>query len=299
MKDQPEKRVDSITRIMEAVNAVALGEYTPELLGDLVNDKDEIGQLARVIDTMGRGVAFRYNQLRLLQKVIPVGVALSAEKDFNRLLETLVVEAQHVTNADAGTLYLTEEKVLRFVILRNTSLGLQMGGTSGHGISLDPVRLYKEDGSENRANVASYAALTRQKIMIGDAYETSAGFDFSGTKEFDKRTGYRSKSFLTIPLEGKEKKVIGVLQLINAKNPETGEIVPFSSDDVLEALVLLATAALDGYIREEKLRAEIAKLRIEIDDKRRASQVSEITDTAYFKTLQDKARELRSQRKEG
>lgn len=283
---------------MKAVNAVDDGEYSPSLLADLVNEKDEIGQLARVIDTMGRGVAFRDKQLRLLRKVIPVGVALSAEKDFNRLLETLVIEAQMVTNADAGTLYLLENNALKFVIMRNTSLGLTLGGTSKTEIPFYPVRLYNEDGSENRANIASYAALTMQKVMIGDAYEVSAGFDFSGTKSFDQRSGYRSKSFLTIPLESKEKKVIGVLQLINAKDAETGEIVPFASDDVLEALVLLASAALDGYIREEKLRAEIAKLRIEIDDKRRESQVAEITDTSYFKTLQDKAKELRSHRKD-
>jgi len=298
MSFQPGKRIASIARIMKAVNAVDEGGYTPDLLADLINEKDEIGQLARVIDTMGRGVAFRDKQLRLLRKVIPVGVALSAEKDFNRLLEALVVEAQGVTNADAGTLYLLEDNALKFVILRNTSLDLAMGGTSRNEIPFYPVRLFNEDGSENRANIASYAALTRQKVMIGDAYETSAGFDFSGTKSFDHRTGYRSKSFLTIPLEGKDKEVIGVLQLINAKEADTGEIVPFASDDVLEALVLLASAALDGYIREEKLRAEIAKLRIEIDDKRRASQVAEITDTQYFKTLQDKAKELRSQRKD-
>ncbi len=283
---------------MQAVNAVEEGEYNPHLLADLIEQKDDIGQLARVIDTMGRGVAFRYKQLRLLRKVIPIGVALSAEKDFNRLLESLVVEAQSVTNADAGTLYLLEDNALRFVILRNASLKIDMGGTSGREIAFNPVPLYNSDGSENRANIASYAALTRQKVTIADAYETSAGFDFSGTKSFDKNTGYRSKSFMTIPLEGKEKEVIGVLQLINAKDPSTGEIVPFGSDDVLEALVLLASAALDGYIREEKLRAEIAKLRIEIDEKRRESQVAEITDTQYFKNLKDRAKDMRSQRKD-
>ncbi len=285
-----------LARIMQAVNAIEMGKYKPDLLADLIEQKDEIGQLSRVVDSMGRGVVHRFKQLNLLQKVIPIGVSLSAEKDFNRLLETLVVEAQNVTNADAGTLYLLEDNALRFVILRNTSLNLKMGGTSGNEIAFNPVRLYKEDGSENRSNVASYAALMRRKVTIADAYETSANFDFAGTKAFDQRTGYRSQSFLTAPLEGQDQNIIGVLQLINAKDFETGKIVPFASDDVLDALILLASAALDGYIREEKLRAEIAKLRIEIDESRRASQVAEITDTQYFKKLQDKARQLRSQR---
>ena len=72
--------------------------------------------------------------------------------------------------------------------------------------------------------------------------------------------------------------------------------MPFASDNVLDALVLLASAALDGYIREEKLHAEIAKLQIEINKSHRAQQVAEITDTRYFKELHDKAKELRSRR---
>jgi hypothetical protein len=281
-----------LKQIMQAVRAVEAGEYYPELLGDIAKDTGDLGQLARLLDAMARGVTFRDHQLQLLRKVIPIGVALAAEKNFNRLLETLVVEAQFVTSADAGTLYLVEDKALKFVILRNTSLNLAMGGTSGNEIPFYPVKLYNADGSENRANVVSHAALTHKRINIADAYEAD-GFDFSGTKGFDNTTKYRSKSFLTIPLENTDQNVIGVLQLINAKDPKTGEIVPFAADDVLEALVLLATAALDGYIREASLRQEIAKLKIEIDETRRTRQVAEITDTLYFKELKDKASQMR------
>jgi hypothetical protein len=287
----------TLVRIMHAIRAVETGEYTTDILKDISTTNDEMGQLAKMLDRMARSVSFRDNQLRLLRKVIPIGVALSAEKDFNRLLETLVVESQFVTHADAGTLYLLEDDVLKFVILRNTSLNLAMGGTSGTPISFSPVKLHNEDGSENRANVASYAALTHKRVTIADAY-TADGFDFSGTKSFDERSKYRSKSFLTAPLENKDGKVIGVLQLINAKDPETAEVVPFSEDDVLEALVLLATAALDGYIREASLRQEIAKLKIEIDVSRREHQVQEITETAYFRELKDKATQLRNRKKE-
>lgn len=287
----------TLIRIMHAVHAVETGEYNPDILKDISTANDEMGQLAKMLDRMARSVSFRDNQLRLLRKVIPIGVALSAEKDFNRLLETLVVEAQSVTHADAGTLYLLEDNLLKFVILRNTSLDLAMGGTSGNPISFYPVKLYNDNGSENRANIASYSALTHKRVTIADAY-IADGFDFSGTKSFDEKTKYRSKSFLTAPLENKEGKVIGVLQLINAKDPETGEVIPFSEDDVLEALVLLATAALDGYIREASLRQEIAKLKIEIDVTRRERQVQEITETAYFRDLKDKATQLRNRKKE-
>ena len=101
-------------------------------------------------------------------------------------------------------------------------------------------------------------------------------------------------------MKNHDNEIIGVLQLINAIDPKTGEIVPFQDDTVLEALILLATAALEGYIREAALRSEIAKLRIEIDHSRRAKQVEEITDTAFFRELKTKATEMRSKtKKEG
>src|SRR5512139_1312014 len=127
---------------------------------------DEIGQLARVVDALGRDVSFRYRQLRLLGKVIPIGVALSAEKDFNRLLESLVIEAQGVTGADAGTLYLLKNDMLEFVIVRNGTLSINMGGTSGNKIAFQPLPLYHADGSENRSNIATHTALTHQKVVI-------------------------------------------------------------------------------------------------------------------------------------
>ena len=282
-----------LKRIIQAVQAIGRGDYDPILLRDFADDSGDLGRLAQSVDAMAKTVSQRNTQLSLLNKVIPIGVSLSAEKDFNRLLESLVVEAQSFTNADAGSLYLVEDDKLRFVILRNTSLDMNMGGTSGMPITLDPVRLHNDDGSENRSNVVSYAALTHQRINIADAYEAE-GFDFSGTKAFDENTHYRSKSFLTIPLANKEGMVIGVLQLINAKDPETDVIIPFKDDNVLEALILLATAALDGYIREAALRSEIAKLRIEIDQSRREKQVEEITDTQFFRDLKTRAREMRS-----
>jgi GAF domain-containing protein len=289
----PDSFTQSLTRIMQAIHALQSGEYAPAMLEDLLQSEDEFGELARMVDIMAQHASLRDHQLKLLQRVIPVGVALSVEKDFNRLLETLVIEAQSVTNADAGTLYLLEGDQLRFVILRNTSLDLQMGGTSGKPITFQPVTLHNEDGSQNHVNVASFAALTRRRVNLEDAYQAE-GFDFSGTRNFDARSGYRSQSFLTIPLESAAGQVIGVLQLINARHKSTGAIVPFDEDNVLDSLVLLASAALDGYIREEKLRQEIAKLRIEIDETHRASVVADITESQYFKQLQDRVHELRS-----
>ena len=233
---------------------------------------------------------------KLLHAVIPIGVALSAEKDFNRLLEKIVMEAMTLCNADGGTLYLrTEDNRLKFVIIRNRSLNLAMGGSAGQEIPFLPLPLYHMDtGALNYGNVATFAALKGVSVNIADAYHAE-GFDFSGTKAFDQETGYRSKSFLTIPLKNVDNYVIGVLQLLNAQNPQSGEIIPFDEylQQLIESLSALATVALEVYIREQSLRRQIEELRIEIDEVKKARQVAEITDTQYFRDLQAKIKQMR------
>jgi HD-GYP domain-containing protein (c-di-GMP phosphodiesterase class II) len=198
------------------------------------------------------------NLLHRLKDLNEIGIALSQQRDTNSLLETILEAAKRITNADAGTLYLheQEQRVLRFEILRNDTLNTAMGGTSGVPISFYPVQLYNEDGSPNHAMVVSHSALSGETVNIPDAY-MAKGFDFSGTKKFDAKTGYRSKSFLTVPMLNHEHEVIGVLQLINAQDRETGAIVPFSSDDqqLLESLASQAAIALTNRHLIEQLEA--------------------------------------------
>lgn len=183
------------------------------------------------------------------QRLIDIGIALSAERDINKLMENILLEAKSLSNADGGTLYIrTEDNRLRFEIMRTDSLNIAMGGTTGKDINFPPLALYDaKSGEENHKNVASSAALTHQSINIPDAYEND-GFDFSGTKQFDEGTGYRSKSFLCVPLKNSQNEVIGVLQLLNAIDPETNEVIAFGSDiqPLIEALSSQAAVALDN-----------------------------------------------------
>jgi hypothetical protein len=163
-----------------------------------------------------------------LGELLRIGVALSSERDINRLLEAILVAAKGITSADGGTLYrMTDEQTLRFEIMRNDTLGIAMGGTSGVDIPFYPVNLFDKDGGAINTMVAAYAVHHDCSVNVADAY-TEAGFDFSGTKNFDKKTGYRSTSFLTVPMKNHENEIIGVLQLINAKDRKTGKVVPFS-----------------------------------------------------------------------
>ncbi len=190
----------------------------------------------------------------LFWRLIEISTALSGERNTSRLFERILDAAQDITLADGGTLYLIKEReegkpVLEFEILRNDSLKLRLGGTSGNPIQLPPLPLYKEDGSPNNGNIATYTALTKRMENIEDAYYAEH-LDFSGTKAFDARSGYRSKSFLTVPLCNHADEVIGVLQLLNAKDVETGETIPFRKnlEPIVAALASSAAIALDNQI---------------------------------------------------
>src|SRR4029079_19600855 len=169
--------------------------------------------------------------LERLDQLVEIGVALSSERDIDKLLESILVAAKTITNADGGTLYRMQDgRFLKFEIVRNDTLGVAMGGTSGTPIPFYPVSLYDAQGKPVHSMVAAYAVHHDCSVNIADAY-TEKGFDFSGTKRFDEKTGYLSKSFLTVPMKNHENEIIGVLQLINASDPNSGAIVPFSAAD--------------------------------------------------------------------
>ena len=133
----------------------------------------------------------------LMRVILPLGAALSAEKDFNRLLERILLEAKSICNADAGTLYLrTEDDHLEFAMMRTESLGIAMGGTTGKEIPFAPLPLYdRVSGDPNNANVATHVALYAQSINLPDIYSAKE-FDFSGAKAFDEENNYHSTSNL-------------------------------------------------------------------------------------------------------
>jgi HD-GYP domain-containing protein (c-di-GMP phosphodiesterase class II) len=185
------------------------------------------------------------DKLRRLELLLRVGVALSAETDTNRLLETILLEAKELTRADGGTLYLRQdEDSLHFAIMRTDSLGIAIGGTTGRPTTLPPIPLRDPDtGAPNNRHIASYAALRKTSVNIPNAYDTTR-FDFSGTKAFDTRNGYRSVSFLTIPMVDAAGRVAGVLQLINSRDAKTGEVVPFDDLDQQTVEVLASQAGV-------------------------------------------------------
>ncbi len=188
-----------------------------------------------------------------------IGLSLSREDDTNVIFELIMEEARNITHADGRTLYMMsdDEKSMNFEIVRNDSMKTVMGGTSGVEITWPAPPLYDEEGNPNHKNVVSYAAHTGETINVKDAY-TEEGFDFSGAKGFDKSTGYRSKSFLTVPLKNHENEIIGVMQLLNSINQENGKVQPFSAEmqEQIESLASQGAVALTN----KRLVAELKSL---------------------------------------
>src|SRR3569832_1261106 len=212
--------------------------------------------------------------LRRFEELNEIGVALSIEKDINALLEKILVAAIKISNADGGTLYLMsdDQTSLKFKIVRNKSLGINMGGTSGQPVPIPPMPLWSPDGSPNTAMVAAYCAIHQKTVNIPNAYHVNE-FDFSGPRQFDQNYGYHSQSFLTVPMKNHENEIIGGLQLINAINADTGKVVAFSHAEqrLAESLASQAAMALSNrqlILQQETLfESFIGMINFAIDDK--------------------------------
>ena len=204
--------------------------------------------------------------IQALNKFKELGIALSVEKNLNKLLERILIGAKDLSNADGGTIYtITDDKRLKFEIVKSDTLELNCGPKElnwryNENTKASFSNIFKDiplyfDGSPNKKLVVAYSVINDITVNINDVYNTE-GFDFSGTKYFDSCTGYRTKSLLTIPLKNYEDKIIGVLQLLNAKDKETGDIVDFSleSQHIVETLASYAAVVMSKQQSIEDLK---------------------------------------------
>jgi HD-GYP domain-containing protein (c-di-GMP phosphodiesterase class II) len=209
-----------------------------------------------------------------LEQLNDIGVALSQERDITRLLEYILMAAKGITHADGGTIYskVVGSDSLRFEILRTDSLNIAMGGSASQPINFPDLPLVNSQGEPNDSLVAAYAAIHAVTVNIEDAY-SEPNFDFSGTRKFDQNTGYRSKSFLTVPMCNQDGDVIGVLQLLNALKPGSNEVTTFSKADqqLVESLASQAAIALSNRLLmkqlEDLFESFISLINMAIDEK--------------------------------
>ncbi len=190
-----------------------------------------------------------HDAVALVKRLVAIGTALSTEDNFERLLEIILTEAKEITGADGGTLYYrTDDDRLEFSIVRNDTLNIAYGGSTGVKAPMTPIHLHDpKTGEPNFATQAVFAVLVKKPVNIDDVYNAD-GFDFAGTKTFDAKYNYRTRSVLTIPMESYTGEVLGCLQLVNARNPATGEVIPFSieAQNLVQSLASQAAIMLDN-----------------------------------------------------
>ncbi|SEL65767.1 GAF domain-containing protein [Colwellia chukchiensis] len=181
------------------------------------------------------------SQQAAFQHLLDISIQLSKEENTDLLMEKILFAAVEVAHADAGSIYLVNDaKELEFRTIYNKSMGLHLGGSSGSAINFPGVPLFI-DGEYNRSAIVAHAANTGEVINIDDVYATLP-FDFSAARKMDNKTGYRTKSMLTFPLQDHTGDIIGVIQLINAI--ENGEIISFSSEVEQQLLSFAALGAI-------------------------------------------------------
>jgi HD-GYP domain-containing protein (c-di-GMP phosphodiesterase class II) len=192
-----------------------------------------------------------------LPQLLEIARLIAREPDTERLVERILLTAKEATYADGGSVYLVEDDhcTLSFALVVNDTLGLHLGGASGLPIGMQAPALYDRDGKPNHRSVVTHCALGRESVRLDDAY-TAAGFDFAAARAFDEAHGYRSRSFLAVPMIDHSGEVTGVLQLVNARS-RTGTVGAFTAEDqaFVEALTGLAAIALEKQGLIERLQA--------------------------------------------
>ena len=194
-----------------------------------------------------------------VKRLQEIGLALSTEDDINVIFELIMGEAKNITNADGRTLYMISDdaKTMKFEIMATESMNFAQGGTTGIEIKIPPMQLFDEEGNPNHSSIVTYSANTGKTVNIKDAYKEK-GFDFTGAKTFDKNTGYRTQSVLSVPLKNHENDIVGVMQLINAKDPQSGKTISFSADMQYQIESLASQGAV--ALTNKRLVAELKSL---------------------------------------
>lgn len=199
-----------------------------------------------------------------LKKILNIGIKLSTEKNRDHLLAFILESGMDITHCDASTLYLLEDGMLHFKIMKTLSQNISRGADGEPIDEMPPVPMTER-------NVCSYAALHRAIVNIPDVYNDTS-FDFSGPKQYDALTGYHTQSLLVIPIENNEDELIGVLQLLNAMD-ENGAVIPFDTEYEIIIRSLGAQAAIEmtnlKYVQDVKrqLRSFVEAMSTAIDER--------------------------------
>ena len=179
-------------------------------------------------------------------------------QDFDLLLEQILLESRKVVNADAGSIYVREtveegvsQEKLVIKYSQNDTLQKELppGQKLAYLVFTVPI---------NETTISGYCAYTKKLVNVPDAYNLPPGVPYSFGLSYDQKAGYKTTSILAIPLVTPEDRLLGVIQLINAKD-ERGNVIPFSEDDEF-VISHFAHNAANALERARMTRAMILRM---------------------------------------
>lgn len=186
-----------------------------------------------------------------LQRVVELHDELAQVNDLDLLLERILTRARDFMNADAGSIYIVDGNTLRFSYTQNDTLRKRLA----KGKKLIYTTFAMPITAES---IAGYVALTGESLNIPDAYTLPETLPYHFKRDFDQLTDYRTTSMLTVPLRTSQGTIVGVLQLINAKD-SAGRVVPFDAEDE-HYIGMFASAAAIALERAQLTRALILRM---------------------------------------
>ncbi|HPI23204.1 MAG TPA: HD domain-containing protein [Spirochaetota bacterium] len=186
-----------------------------------------------------------------LQEIIDLGFEIRQVQDLDLLLEHILTKARRFTNADAGSIYMVEKDRLTFKCNQNDTLQAKLapGKKLIYSSFTVPIDTHSISGS---------VASSGEMLNIPDVYEIPPGAPYSFDRHYDELSQYRTHSMLTIPLKTTAGKVVGVLQLINARAAD-GAVVPFAREDE-PLIVYFANNAATSIERAQMTRALLLRM---------------------------------------
>jgi response regulator RpfG family c-di-GMP phosphodiesterase len=220
-----------------------------------VRERDrDLGEMRQIVQHMRTSLqADNAMQRGRVERMVQLGLELNKLQDFHVLMERILSEARELLHADAGTIFLREGRALRFAYAQNDTLSRRDPSTAG-------FRAYQVPVADS--SIAGWVAMSGEPVNLADAYEIDASLPYRFDPNFDRLTGYATKSVLALPLRTSMGSTLGVLQLLNALDERGRPRDRFSDVDqaLLGHFASMATVAIERSRLAESIISRMLRM---------------------------------------
>lgn len=249
--EEMRSRLRTLARLGAAARRAQDAETTLARLQQRVRERDrELEAARRQLNEMRESLHLdNRTQRGRVDGMVQVGLELNRVQDFHVLMDRILSEARRLIHADAGTIYIREGTTLRFAYAQNETLARRGDGPHFGGFLV----------AASDTSVAGWVGASGEAVNVADAYDIPADRPYRFDRTFDRLTGYRTRSLLTLPLRTSAGRTLGVLQLLNAMDERGRPRERFTESDetLLGHFASMATVAIE---RSEFMKTTIDRM---------------------------------------